>query len=157
MSTACKLSVCGAQKQGARQSHGCVKPSFSEHRYPHASPPVIEPAQGSPRAIRVQPPQEITSQSTQPTHQEMRQPAHVRPSWSGGHGACPRALGAKRVRVRIREKEGFKPSPVWRAPCYQVPKLLACTPGTLTRAWLESAFFASFLCRFGQMTCRHAQ
>jgi hypothetical protein len=36
-------------------------------------------------------------------------------------------------------------------------KLLACTPGTLTRPWLESAFFASFLCRFGQMTCRHAQ
>ena len=29
-------------------------------------------------------------------------------------------------------------------------KLLACTLGTLTRPWLESAFFASFLCRFGQ-------
>ena len=43
------------QKHGARQSHGCVKPSFSEHRYPHASPPVTEPAQGAPRAIRGQP------------------------------------------------------------------------------------------------------
>src|SRR5476651_2011020 len=41
------------QKHGARQSHGCVKPSFSEHGYPHASPPVTEPAQGAPRAIRV--------------------------------------------------------------------------------------------------------
>src|SRR5271170_2564125 len=41
------------QKHGARQSHGYVKPSFSEHRYPHASPPVTEPAQGAPRAIRV--------------------------------------------------------------------------------------------------------
>src|ERR1700680_2861727 len=29
-------------------------------------------------------------------------------------------------------------------------KLLACTRGTLTSRWLESAFFASFLCRFGQ-------
>src|ERR1700694_3189477 len=29
-------------------------------------------------------------------------------------------------------------------------KLLACTLGTLTCRWLESAFFASFLCRFGQ-------
>src|SRR5580704_15788214 len=52
----------------------------------------------------------------------MRQPAHVRPSWSVGHRACPRALGAKRVRVRIREKEGFKHPQVLRAPCYQVPK-----------------------------------
>src|SRR5476649_185459 len=43
------------QKHGARQSDGCVKPSFSEHGYPHASPPVTEPAQGSPRAIRGQP------------------------------------------------------------------------------------------------------
>jgi hypothetical protein len=32
-----------------------VKPSFSEHGYPHASPPVIEPAQGAPRAIRGKP------------------------------------------------------------------------------------------------------
>src|ERR1700733_2204769 len=43
------------QKHGARQNHGCVNPSFSEHGYPHASPPVTEPAQGTPRAIREQP------------------------------------------------------------------------------------------------------
>src|SRR5471032_1956417 len=43
------------QKHGARQNHGCVNPSFSEHGYPHASPPVTEPAQGAPRAIREQP------------------------------------------------------------------------------------------------------
>ena len=42
------------QKHGARQSHGCVKPSFSEHRYPHASPPVTETARGASRAARVQ-------------------------------------------------------------------------------------------------------
>ena len=43
------------QKHGARQNHRCVNPSFSEHRYPHASPPVTESAQGTPRAIRGQP------------------------------------------------------------------------------------------------------
>src|SRR5471030_269359 len=43
------------QKHGARQSDGCVNPSFSEHGYPHASPPVTEPAKGAPRAIRGQP------------------------------------------------------------------------------------------------------
>ena len=43
------------QKHGARKSHGCVNPSFSEHGYPHASPPVTEPAQGASRAIRVKP------------------------------------------------------------------------------------------------------
>src|SRR5476649_1140497 len=42
------------QKHGARQNHRCVNPSFSEHGYPHASPPVTEPAQGAPRAIRGQ-------------------------------------------------------------------------------------------------------
>src|SRR5476649_574729 len=47
------------QKHGARQNHGCVNPSFSEHGYPHASPPVTEPAHGSPRAIRGQPPIEF--------------------------------------------------------------------------------------------------
>src|SRR5476651_219177 len=42
------------QKHGARQNYRCVNPSFSEHGYPHASPPVTEPAKGSPRAIRGQ-------------------------------------------------------------------------------------------------------
>src|SRR5476649_1056543 len=43
------------QKHGARKSHGCVNRSFSEHGHPHASPPVTEPAQGTPRAIRGKP------------------------------------------------------------------------------------------------------
>src|ERR1700730_12731200 len=81
----------------------------------------------------------------------MRQQAHVRPSWSVGRGACPRALGAKRVRVRIREKEGFKHYRVWRAPCYQVPKrcqkLLACTLGTLTCRRLERVSLLGFFAR----------
>ena len=33
-----------------------MNPSFSEHGYPHASPPVTEPAQGTSRAIRGEPP-----------------------------------------------------------------------------------------------------
>src|SRR5476649_976080 len=51
------------QKHGARKSDGCVKPSFSEHGYPHASPPVTEPAQGAPRAIRGRPPTEFVRTS----------------------------------------------------------------------------------------------
>ncbi|SOE60953.1 hypothetical protein SAMN05414139_01814 [Burkholderia sp. D7] len=56
MFTACSSHSWVPQKHGARQSTGCVKPSFSEHGYPHASPRVIEPAQGTFRAIRGQPP-----------------------------------------------------------------------------------------------------
>ena len=63
MSTACSFNSWAPQKHGARQSDGCVNPSFSEHRYPHASPPVIEPAQGSPRAIRGQPSTEFVHTS----------------------------------------------------------------------------------------------
>ena len=35
-----------------------------------------------------------------------------------GARACPRALVAKRVYVRIREKEGFTHPSLWRAPCF---------------------------------------
>jgi len=42
----------------------------------------------------------------------------VRPSSLVGVRACPRALVAKRVYVKIREKEGFKHPPLWRAPCF---------------------------------------
>jgi hypothetical protein len=38
--------------------------------------------------------------------------------WFISKGACPRAYGAKRVRVRIREKEGFTHPWLWRAPCF---------------------------------------
>src|SRR5476649_1103424 len=107
------------QKHGARQNHRCVNPSFSEHGYPHASPPVTEPAKGSPRAIRGQTTHRIC------THIEpRRQPSSkrgrtmVRPCELFGNGACPRAYGAKRVRVRIREKEGFTHPSLWRAPCF---------------------------------------
>ena len=40
-----------------------MNPSFSEHGYPHASPPVTEPAQGAPCAIREQPPTEFVRTS----------------------------------------------------------------------------------------------
>ena len=63
MSTACSFNSLVPQKHGARQSEGCLNPSFSEHGYPHASPPVTEPAQGSPRAIREQPSTEFVHTS----------------------------------------------------------------------------------------------
>ena len=73
------------QKHGARQNHGCVKPSFSEQGYPHASPPVTEPAQGAPRAIRVnQPPNLYACRTTQPTYQGMKGWGCVRPYPTNG-------------------------------------------------------------------------
>ena len=39
--------------------------------------------------------------------------------WAGSvASACPRAYGAKRFTVRIREKEGFTHPKLWRAPCF---------------------------------------
>jgi hypothetical protein len=70
VSTACSFDSWVPQKHGARQSHGCVKPSFSEHGYPHASPPVTEPAQGSPCAIRENhPPNLYARRTASPTRQ----------------------------------------------------------------------------------------
>jgi hypothetical protein len=81
-----------------------------------------------------------------------------------GVRCLPESVGAKRVRVRIREKEGFKHPQVLRAPCYQVPKTEACTLGTLTCRWLRGAMverrflcFVSFSPVEKEMTCRHAQ
>jgi hypothetical protein len=59
VSIACSFHSWVPQKHSARQNEGCVNPSFSEHPYPHASPPVTEPAQGAPRAIRGQPSSEF--------------------------------------------------------------------------------------------------
>jgi hypothetical protein len=58
-----------------------VNPSFSEHRYPHASPPVIEPAQGAPRAIRGRPPAKFVRMTD--------------------HAANPRRNGAAKTRKAI--------------------------------------------------------
>ena len=144
MSTACGFHSWVPQKHGARQSHQCLKPSFSEHRYPHASPPVTEPAQGAPRAIRGQPstkfvrmpnhvanpprneaarcvrpkPHEMSAQTEQLSHEEPQRQIRVSPCGFLGNGACPRALGPKRVRVRIREKEGFTHPWLLRVPCF---------------------------------------
>ena len=127
MSTACSFYSWVPQKHGARQSHGCVNPSFSEHGYPHASPPVTEPAQGAPRAIRgkpttkflrmpnhvANPPRNGLEDGLGRTHEnnsanravnpaETKQSKCVGPCGFLGNGACPRAFGAKRARVRIK-------------------------------------------------------
>ena len=54
--------------------------------------------------------EKITVQTTQPTLHELKLKMRVGPCLFVGVGACPRALVAKRVYVRIREKEGFKHS-----------------------------------------------
>jgi len=63
-------------------------------------------------------PKKITAQIKHLTHKETKRPERVRPSRFLGKGACPRAYGAKRVRVGIREKEGFTHPSLWRAPCF---------------------------------------
>ena len=63
-------------------------------------------------------PVEITVQTTQPTHHELKLKTRVMPCSFVSASACPRALVAKRVYVRIREKEGFKHRWLWRAPCF---------------------------------------
>jgi len=52
------------------------------------------------------------------TNQETKPPKRVRPHRFLGNCACPRALVAKRVYVKIREKEGFTHPWLWRAPCF---------------------------------------
>src|ERR1700709_1144913 len=110
----------GPQKHGARQSTGCVNPSFSEHRYPHASPPVTEPAQGAPRAIRGKPTSKICTHfelRRQPTKKQGLKNALGRAGpWNTG--ACPRAYGAKRVRVLVRDRRGLLVQCLARAPCF---------------------------------------
>ena len=107
------------QKHGACKSDGCVNPSFSEHGYPHASPPVTEPAKEHPALSAENHPSNLYAcRTTWPTHRETRPQGWVRPRGLFGNGACPRAYRAKRVRVRIREKEGFKHPWFWRAPCF---------------------------------------
>jgi len=63
-------------------------------------------------------PQKTTVLTEQLTHEEPQHQIRERPGRFLGNGACPRAYGAKRVRVRIREKEGFKHPWFWRAPCF---------------------------------------
>src|ERR1700676_1760325 len=60
------------------------------------------------------------------------------------------SLVAKRVGICVRRGRGSNILQSGEHRAIRCQKLLACTLGTLTRPWLESAFFASFLCRFGQ-------
>ena len=57
------------------------------------------------------------NQATKPSNNEALKARDAEAGFLGKR-ACPRAYGAKRVRVRIREKEGFKHPSLWRAPCF---------------------------------------
>src|SRR5471032_271345 len=92
-----------------------------------------------------------STQTIKSSHQKAKFQLRVRPCWFLGKRACPRAYGAKRVRVRIREKEGFKHRWFWRAPCFWGAKNVETARWVkLSSPRFESVFFASFLCRFGQ-------
>src|SRR5471032_1849365 len=76
-----------------------------------------------------------------------------------GNSACPRAYGAKRVRVRIREKEGFTHPWLWRAPCFWGAKNVETARWVNLRALVLKAFslLRFFVALDKEMTCRHAQ
>ena len=162
------------QKHGARKSDGCVKPSFSEHGYPHASPPVTEPAQGAPRAIREQPPTEFVRTSnhvanplrnkaarwvrpypkisgadqatSRPSNEGLKAREAVRVSWQ----AClPESVRGEACACKNSREGGFHTSVVLASTVLLgCQKRGNCTLGQLTSPRSESAFFASFLCRF---------
>src|SRR5471030_1677164 len=83
----------------------------------------------------------------------------VRRCKSVGVCACPRAYGAKRVRVRIREKEGFKHRWFWRAPCFWGAKNVETARWVNLRARVLKALslLRFFVALDKEMTCRHAQ
>src|ERR1700722_2640371 len=76
-----------------------------------------------------------------------------------GNGACPRAYGAKRVRVRIREKEGFTHPSLLRAPCFWGAKNAETARWVNLRARVLKALslLRFFVALDKEMTCRHAQ
>ena len=68
----------------------------------------------------------------------MRPQIRVRPCGFLGKGACPRAYGAKRVRVRIREKEGFNIRGSGEHRAFGAPMNQNCTLWTLRVARLKA-------------------
>ena len=76
-----------------------------------------------------------------------------------GNGACPRAYGAKRVRVRIREKEGFTHPSLLRAPCFWGAKNAETARWVNLRARVLKALslLRFFVALDKEMTRRHAQ
>jgi hypothetical protein len=116
-------------------------------------------ATNSPKTEIVKTRQIITDQAVIPEYDRANQALspqkneleiRVRPCGFLGRGACPRAYGAKRVRVRIREKEGSNIRRSGEHRAFWAPMNQNCTLWALRVAWFESVFFASFLCRFGQ-------
>ena len=105
-----QFSFIGAPKARCSPEPRMCEPLFLRTRIPHASPPVTEPAQGAPRAIRGEPSTKFVrmpNHCRQPVQETRAIQKRVRPCGFRGKGACPRAYGAKRFTVRIREKEGF--------------------------------------------------
>jgi len=94
----------------------------------------------------------------QSAHQEKKQKIRVGPCGLLGNGASPRAYGAKRFTVRIREKEGFKHPKLLRAPCFwgthEMELHAVDTQGTAVKAFSLLRFFVA---KDQEMTCRHTQ
>ena len=99
------------------------------------------------------------TQIIESSHQKAKFQLRVKPCGFLGKRACPRACGAKRVRVRIREKEGFKHPWLWRAPCFWGAKNAGTARWVNLRARVLKAFslLHFFVALDKEMTRRHAQ
>ncbi len=68
-----------------------------------------------------------------------------------GAWVLPETTGGEACSCQYSRAIGFQTSvSLASTVLFKCQKRGACTLGTLTRPWFESAFFASFLCRFGQ-------
>jgi hypothetical protein len=176
VSLACSFIVSGTQIARCSPEHPMLKPSFSEHRYPHASPPVTEPANGAFRAIREDPPQKYAHSplnyptngqpAMQPTtgnqeprtrNQELGKVTLLRKAWEHkcvrlcglvGRMILPESVGGEACSCRGPEKEGFTNRSVWRAPCYLGARDNKTARCGHLRAFVGKAFsLLLFLCR----------
>src|ERR1700730_5510189 len=89
----------------------------------------------------------------------MRQPAHVRPSWSGVTVLARERWGRSVFVSGFARRRGSNIRESGEHRAIRCQKLLACTLGALTRRLLRGVFFASvsFSPVEKEMKCRHAQ
>jgi hypothetical protein len=152
VSTARSFCTRVPQKHRARRNYRCVNPSPSEHPYPHASPPVTEPAQGAPRAIRGQPPIKRVRTPNRfanpPRNDAAKMRETVRTPWQW---CLPESTGGEACSCKDSREGGVHTFfALANTVLLGYQKQESCTLWTLMSPRSESVFFASFLCRFGQ-------
>ena len=103
-----------------------------------------------PRGAR-EPTQKLAAWIEQPPHEEMRRRIRVRPRAFSWQGCLPESVRGEACACKNSREGGVHTSVVLASTVLLgCQKRGTCTLGQLTSPRFESAFFASFLCRFGQ-------